>query len=442
MVSISSLPIELLEAIAAAGQEGHDYGHSFKAEWTLSQVSRRFRDIIIGARALWTEVATDFGYEGRVEILKLYLERSQPLSISVAMRHSTLTDMRFDERLRQIVPHINRIWRLSIALDTYSMGLLAPFRDLAAPKLRHLEIVKDDLLHRPSSLWPSIQIFSAGAPKLTVLKMDGFKPHLPVPLWTASLTRLEFWSGQDLVDEDATPILSAITEQCTSLVHLYLDINWMDPTGQPFHIPSLKTLHISTSDSEAEDYLLGIADLFNTPALTTFIIDNAYCAQILLLLNAKSLPHASFPALTSFSLVNESICPCEENVPFSESISLPITLFPALSSVTLVNQCLAVTFVRDIIVSASQPWPLKTITLCPQSNFLDGVSAALGDGIHSAHQSGRTLPKFRVSPALFSLIQDDGKADVVEIFEPTQIINSLDWRTRAIAWSSRTEVIY
>ncbi|KAF8213973.1 hypothetical protein K438DRAFT_1956074 [Mycena galopus ATCC 62051] len=143
---ISSLANELLEAIAAAGQEGHDYSRSFKAEWTFSQVLRHFRDIIIGARALWTQVATDFGY---VEILKLYLERSLPLSTSVAMWHSTLTDTRFDERLTQIVPHISRTSRLSIVLDTDSMGLLAAFRDIAAPKLRHLEIVKDDL-YRPS----------------------------------------------------------------------------------------------------------------------------------------------------------------------------------------------------------------------------------------------------------------------------------------------------
>ncbi|KAF8213974.1 hypothetical protein K438DRAFT_2009094 [Mycena galopus ATCC 62051] len=94
--------------------------------------------------------------------------------------------------------------------------------------------------------------------------MDGFKPHLPVPPWAVLLTHLEFWHGRDSADEDATPILSAVTEQCISLVHLYLDITWIVPTGHRFQIPSLNTLRISISYGEDEDYLLGIMDLFNS----------------------------------------------------------------------------------------------------------------------------------------------------------------------------------
>ncbi|KAF7355686.1 hypothetical protein MSAN_01486400 [Mycena sanguinolenta] len=442
--AIYSLPNELLEAIAAAGQEERTQGYpfntvTFKMEWALSHVSRRFRDVILGAPALWTLLETDFGDEGSVEILKLYLERSEPQKVSADLRCRS-TESRRDlivERVGLIVPHINRIWRLSIDVYTNSMELLIPFRDVAGPALRRLDIVNN----HPGP-WAPIEIFSAAAPALTFLKMDGFKPLLPVPPWTASLTHLEFWNGQDLGDESATLLLTSITEQCPLLVHLYLDINWMDSNGHRFHIPSLITLHISISHSEDSDYLLGVVDLFDTPALTKLIINNARCDQIQELFIATSLPHVSFPALTSLSLVNSGLCPCEDAVPFSDPLIFP-KIFPALSSLTLVNQCFIPTLVGNVLGPTSQ-WPLKIITLCPQNSFLDDVLAAVRDGIRLKRQLGHTIPTLRFSPALFSLVPDDWDADGTEvrIFDPAQIITSLDRRARETLWSSRTEDIY
>ncbi|KAF7343424.1 F-box domain-containing protein [Mycena venus] len=446
-LSISALPNELLVSIAAAGQEGRvpDLRPVFKSEWTLSHVSRHFRDVITGAPALWTLVEANLNANGSVEILRLYLERSGGCDISATLKHGWTakgTERNLiAERLRQLVSQINRVWRLSIVLDSsHSVEVLLPFRDVAAPKLQYLEIIRD---HIDYSRWDSVELFSAGAPELTFLKMDGFKPELPVPPWTASLTHLEFWGGQDGGDagEDATVILSAITAKCLSLVHLYLDINWMDPSGCRFHIPPLKTLHISISDSEDEDYLLGIVDLFDTPALTKFIINNAFCEQIFEVFSAASFPHASFPALTSFSFVNGGPCPCQSGVPFSDSIPLPpLSLFPALSSITLINQCLTVTLVRDIL---AQPWPLKSVTLCPQDRTLDDVAAAVRDGIQSQLQCGHTPPTFRLSPPLFSFIgalEADGVD--IEVFDPARIVSSFDWRSASIVWSSRTDAMF
>ncbi|KAJ7249739.1 hypothetical protein B0H12DRAFT_1121580 [Mycena haematopus] len=203
LAAISSLPNELLEAIAAAGQTERVQGvlELFKSEWTLSHVSRRFRHVIIGSPSLWTLIEMDFGVEGSVEILKLYLERSQPQSISAILRRRSAPKATADllvERLGHVVQHINRIWRLSIEVRADSMEVLIPFRDIAAPALRHLELVKKD-----GGSWASVQVFSA-ASALTFLKMDGLKPGSPVPPWTASLTHLEFWGGQDHIDEDAT----------------------------------------------------------------------------------------------------------------------------------------------------------------------------------------------------------------------------------------------
>ncbi|KAJ7337360.1 hypothetical protein DFH08DRAFT_252667 [Mycena albidolilacea] len=400
VLTISSLPNELLEAIAAAGQQAR-FPHLqlvFKSEWTLSHVSRRFRDVIIGAPALWTLIEANLDTAGSAEILGLYLARSNTRDISVSLESywgSTVDDTERHltvERLSQIVPHISRIWRLSC---TVSMEVLAPLRHVRAPILQQLGIVRN-YVDDHSTRWDSIELLSAGAPELTFLKMDGCKPKIPAPSWTASLTHLEFWDGQDSAEEDATPILAAITEQCSFLTHVYLDINWMDPTGHRLHIPSLKTLHISISECEEEDYLLGIVDLLETPALTKLIIDNARCDQVSALFNATSLPRASFPAMTSLSLVNGGPCPCEAEYPFSDLISFPPAgFFPALSSLALINQCLATTLVQNILrQDATHPWPqLKTVTLCPQGTFLADVAAALRDGMHSNLQRSHTLPK-------------------------------------------------
>ncbi|KAJ6515479.1 hypothetical protein C8R45DRAFT_956646 [Mycena sanguinolenta] len=456
--AISPLPNELLEAIAAAGQEGRtqDGVHTFdnvpfKSEWILSHVSHRFRDVILGAPALWTLIETDFGAQGSVEILKLYLERSRSRSISAVLRRRRMGPVVPKDtrdlvvgRVGLIVKHINRIWRLSIEVRLDCMEVLIPFRDVAAPTLRRLEIVKAD---SDLPAWDSIEVFSA-APALTFVKIDGLKPRLPVPAWTTSLTHLELWNGQDL-DDQAVPILASITGQCPSLIHLYLDIEWMHHTEHRLHIPSLKNLHVSISSfpPQASDYLLEMVHLFDTPSLTKFVVNNARCDQIWHLSNTTNLPRAFFPALTSFSLVNGGVCPCKDkylpDVPY-RSISSQKN-FPPLSSLTLVNQCFTATFVEDVLGPASQ-WFLKTITLCPQDIFVDDVCDALQDGIRSKRQLGNAVPIFKLSPELFSLVQANGEADgadvELEIFDPVKLISSLDRKAEQMVWSSRTEDIY
>ncbi|KAJ7835389.1 hypothetical protein B0H14DRAFT_2796765, partial [Mycena olivaceomarginata] len=307
---------------------------------------------------------------------------------------------------------------------------LAPLRHVRAPRLRQLEIVRN-CVDDHSTKWDSIELFAAGAPELTFLKMDGCKPKIPAPPTRQKKT--------------LPPLLAAITEQCPFLTHVYLDINWMDPTGHRLHIPSLKTLHISISECEEENYLLCIIDLFDTPALTKLIIDNARCDQVSALFNATSLPRASFPATTSLSLVNGGPCPCEAKYPFSDPISFPPAgSFPALSSLALINQCLATTLVQNILrQDAAHPWPqLKTVTLCPQGAFLADVAAALRDGMHSNLQRSHTLPKFRLSPSLFSLKGREADGLQVEMFDPTTIISSLDRNIYKSALLSRTAGIY
>ncbi|KAJ6571718.1 hypothetical protein B0H19DRAFT_1130859 [Mycena capillaripes] len=187
-LTISDLPNELLVAIAATGQEGRvpdadSQPMISKTEWTLSHLSRRFRDVVVGAPALWTVVEANLNAEGSVEILKLYLERSRACNIWATLRRPSVpvpdNHKLIEKRISQILLHVHRMWRLRIVLRTATGGLLlAPFRNIWAPNLQHLELVLQHSgpWHRARN---SVELFVPGAPKLTFLIMDGFKPQLP-----------------------------------------------------------------------------------------------------------------------------------------------------------------------------------------------------------------------------------------------------------------------
>ncbi|KAJ7839570.1 hypothetical protein B0H14DRAFT_3697691 [Mycena olivaceomarginata] len=400
--TISSLPNELLVAIVAAGQDcGTDFPpRAFKSEWILSQVSQRFRDVILGAPALWTLIQTD-SYDLRaVETLMLYLERSAAHKISITLRSGS----RYPEGplrgcLTQILPHVERLWTLAITMSGRAVDALAPFRDVQAPHLQHLKVV----ITNYRNINESIEIFSAGAPTLSSLRIDGLKLQLPPPpSWMASLTHLEVLERRAL---DYNNLLAAMTAQCPLLVRLHLDILWEFEETSRFHIPSLKFLQISVPDAENEFFLEAIVDLFDTPALEEFIIYGTHGDQIFTLFNLTSLPHSSFPALTSFSLISKTFCSCEEDIPFSNSISAPpLALFPALSSLTLVNQCFTHNLVKDLLGPSSQPWPrLETVTLCPKKDIFDAVWDAVKDAVHSKSQRREPFPRLRFFRTLASL---------------------------------------
>ncbi|KAJ6588281.1 hypothetical protein B0H19DRAFT_1098608 [Mycena capillaripes] len=321
------------------------------------------------------------------------------------------------KRLRHIIPHIHRTWRLSITLRTRLLGttLLSSFRDLAAPNLQHLEIVY--INWKSSHLNCRVEMFSRGAPRLTFVKMGGYTPF-PVPPWTATLTIMEFRRGRaSMVEAD----LVAITTQCPSLVHLYLDTSQLSVGRSQFHIPTLKSLHISVEVVQEGSSLLDIVDFFDTPALTEFRIDGAHGEQIFALFNSTSPPHVSFPALNSLCFANNTSTWCSCGiVPFGSDTNSfpPLHLFPALSSLSLIEQCSTSKLVKHLLGPTSQPWPLlKTLTLCPK-NYLKEVRDAIQEVIHSKRQHGHPLPKFRLSSALLSKKGWGGNGADLEFFDP------------------------
>ncbi|KAJ6588357.1 hypothetical protein B0H19DRAFT_204213 [Mycena capillaripes] len=415
-LTILSLPNELLVAIATAGQEGRvadlDTSFGFKTEWTLSHLSRRFRNVIVGAPALWTFIEVNLCAEGSVEISKLYLEHSQTCHISVTLKYPRRNFIELGPELEWSLPilsHIDRMWRLNMQLRMEPGDPLLDSlrRGLVAPNLQHLEIAND-------ASEDTAPMFSLEVPKLTFVKIVGFNALL-MPAWTTSLTHLELWSVEGKDDS----FFVAIAEQCSLLVHLRIDMTESYPRSR-FHIPSLKYLHISiVGDSSV---LCDIVEFLDTPLLAEFIINGAHGDGTFALFNSTSL-HSSFPALTSLCFISSHACDsADETVSFTIS-SPPVERFPALEFLTLINLCFTHNLVHEIL---RHPWPLlKTVTIRPNWDGPD-VSFAIREAARSKRQHGLPLPKFRLSPELFSLVKDWEEDMVdVEMFDPYEVINFL-----------------
>ncbi|KAJ7672597.1 hypothetical protein DFH06DRAFT_96753 [Mycena polygramma] len=425
--TLLSLPNEILLAIAAAGQEGRvpdpQTLFNLKSEWILSQVSCRLRAAVIGLPTLWTLVEVNLDAEGSVETSKLYLERSGACNIwCTILQRSLLGDTEFDlvrQLLRYMVPHIDRISWLRVELRMeWAHLVLVPFRNIAAPNLQHLEIARDmmDL----SNECGIVEIFLPGTPKLVFVKMVRFTPFPAVPPWTASLTQLELWGGVYA----QWGVLLEMMKQCPSLAHLHIDIRRC-PVGLQLRIPSLKSLHVSVSDDGDTDYLLGVVNIFDTPALTELTVNNTHGDQICRVFNATGV-QSSFPALSSISFIKADVCSCgDDPMLFSPTISSPPHFFPALSSLTLINQCLTHHLVHNIV--GLHPWPLlKTFTLSAGADETGTVFLALQTAVRLNRQRNlQPLPRFRLSQALFSELALTKGLDLdQEIFDPEDVLDA------------------
>ncbi|KAJ6519219.1 hypothetical protein C8R45DRAFT_950602 [Mycena sanguinolenta] len=399
--AIFCLPNELLVAIAAAGQEERvaemlslrsrwqTQSTTFKSEWTMSQLSRRFRDAIVGAPNLWTLAEAELEHQGSVKVLKLYLERSQVCKISITLRESQTSLLEYNlllERISSIAAHFSHIHMLRIAVTDCRKEMSSLFR-AAAPFLEHLEVINID-----TEVGGPVEMFSYGAPKLKFLKVDYFVLDSSAAAWTASLTHLVLLRCPVSID---TKNLPAIIAQCPQLVHLHLQTVFFR-SGAQVHIPTLEFLHVEITSEEAADYLVVVVNLFDTPTLTELKIEGSHGDQIAALFNSTLL--TSFPALTSLSFLYKGVCGCDCDNEYSYP---PITnsspLFPTLTSLTLVNQCFIRNLILDILGPDAPPRPsLNNVTLYLKENpekVVENVCIALEEAGNARRERGDVLPE-------------------------------------------------
>ncbi|KAK7053978.1 hypothetical protein R3P38DRAFT_1474159 [Favolaschia claudopus] len=430
--TILSLPNELLTIIAAAGQ--HDCGThtptAHKSEWILSHVSRRFRNVVIGTPGLWTNIEVRFAensYEHRfAEVLKLHLQRSNPLNVSVSLGILDNGVATLAEWLLQVAPEINRIESLSVVLrsiqDDFSLEF-APLRHLAAPNLLNLEIINLDFV------WTSrlpLQLFSAEAPNLSSVRMDGFFPH-PAPPWISSLATLKIDGEHFLRDDDNVIYLSMFQTQPLSLVNLSIDLYKVDLPPTSVRAPSLASLTILIDHADDDLFMWRNVAFFDCPALTQLTIVGTHGDQVFNSLFNAPGPRFEFPTGMSFPLLHTLSfilkptigCDCEDTegmTPPTRTHFPKTTSFPALTSLILYNQCYTTHLVREMLMGSHPlPWPyLKTLTLCPLRHTSD-VRMVIEEAVQ------RSVLKLRLCPSLFCP-EDWSRHVDAEVFDSEQII--------------------
>ncbi|KAK7044533.1 hypothetical protein R3P38DRAFT_168033 [Favolaschia claudopus] len=431
--TIFSLPNELLEAIAAAGQQDRasDYLPSQKSEWVLSHVSQRFRAALLASPALWSIVDVALHSEGSLAIFELYFERSRacPIGIGISLTLQHVRPIEYEEndliaeRLGRITRHLDCIWELKIEVNAWQGEvLLALFGDLVAPNLRRLEVL--DLLDR-YDLGP-VEIFSGGAPKLRYLRIYDVTLQLPVP-WAASLTHLELRRDREGLDRHSQN-LTGILAQCPSLVDLYLDFSFIASWEHRFHMPSLKRLDLKVNGTPDDFDFLHAIDSFATPSLTEFTINGVHGDQICELLTSNGLPQASFPALKSISFVDSGACRCQtqNEISFPDTATIaaspPLRLFPVLSSLSLINVCFGSNLVRSIVTPHADGWPtLTAVTLSPKQPDAESMDSAILAATNSYRERGLPLPRYRICPSLVCLRNWDEFGLDTDKFDPTDM---------------------
>ncbi|KAJ6588187.1 hypothetical protein B0H19DRAFT_1366862 [Mycena capillaripes] len=324
----------------------------------LETINLSPRESDFTAPELWTLAELNLKSEGFTEILNTYLERSGTCSISVTIYYLPEREVTYSvhapvmQRLGQIVPHINRIWRLRMTIRTVWVAqLLDPLFEIAAPKLQVLEIINELTNHK--MLGP-MELFS-----------------FPVPQWTASLKPLELWNSLDSKDSSGHSFFVATITQCLSLVHLCLDLSTVTLAHQ-CRMPSLKFLRISVSNRL---YLATILDLFDTPALSELIIEDTHAEEITSLFGSGNGYRSSFPALTSLTFVDTAKS-CAYRYAFGP-MSHHCLRFPALSSLSLINLCGTSELVRYFLGPGGLL--LETINLSPREIDFTDVCKGLQD---------------------------------------------------------------
>ncbi|KAK7042453.1 hypothetical protein R3P38DRAFT_2890572 [Favolaschia claudopus] len=468
MTGLLSLPTELLVEIVNAARDHRRHGDfppsqffypKLEPELRFCHISRRLRNVVLGAPSLWTYTEVDVWHPGSVEFFKMHLELSRNCNLWIIIRELswdkiTVESQQITEALNHVVPHVSRIQGLAIMSNPTSMdAVLAPFRFLEAPRLQYLQIDGGDGVSE--DVHACMDIFQLGAPRITSFNARGFTPQPPLPQWAASLRRLEMWRWEEDGNDDGGCVLARIVPSCSnSLVHLHLDMLTMRhgliPAGS-FRIPTLKTLRLLMDpDADGADDLFSALRLFDVPAVLDLTIIFAHGQHICALFNdPDSLRGTTFPSLNSLSFLSQG-CHCDSQADADRlrhtSIAAPPTrLFPALTCLKLVGGCFTAPIIADILCPSPHQWPLRELAVSlsntvewelsqteepttprAQANLdlLQAIYSSLQRIIISRRQRGQSLPSFKLSPQLFHQDYWDDNAVQVEMFYPPESLEA------------------
>ncbi|KII88198.1 hypothetical protein PLICRDRAFT_54047 [Plicaturopsis crispa FD-325 SS-3] len=305
---IHRLPVEIIVAIF---REAQPHIPNTVALHTLAAVSRDWRAITIGTPFLWSSLKIT--HRRPLELFKIELERSCPLSVDIAINstlsyHTDIDETRIHEAYDLIVQNMERVRSLSIRASK-KKGLrlhLNRLRSVSAPALSRLTIAceTDEHPSRPPGAWvppPAVPLFEAGPPRMLArLSMRGTSIRFCLPplhgITTLQLNRqtvpLDVFHGMltsapslsDLSLDDYFRI-SGYTERIQATGFSGAS-TFIESPLLPVQVPSLRILRLSDihdiwqmiSSPQLETLVLGPKD-GTTEILSTTLVDSLMAMQ-------------------------------------------------------------------------------------------------------------------------------------------------------------------
>ncbi|KAL0566943.1 hypothetical protein V5O48_015057 [Marasmius crinis-equi] len=249
-------------------EQEEEWWRAYKAPFILSQVSSRWREIVLDTAELWSTIYIRLSHRHPLHGLRLYLERSKDASLDVTIRGS---GRKSDGALRTLMsPNtMPRFRRLAIIETHIAPQIFDAFHNTwAFPRLESLY-----LLH----IWPSQLHWSwlwepvRRAPRLNTVFAGGWGMQVPFEAFTGSNIRsLELTSSSDSGEGFEQPLLNALPmlHNLEALTLRNLEGELSRPTFPPVRCERLRDLKIVHNESSTHRGLLRHLELPNLVSLT------------------------------------------------------------------------------------------------------------------------------------------------------------------------------
>ena len=262
---IAMLPPEIIRKIAVHTIEGP---YAYRQIMFLSQVSKLWRDVVLGISALFTQANWD---QWPFWLVDAWCSRAGSHLLTIRMGEDLLLRMDdvsgdpYHALLNKLAVQVGKLELSCEGMSRPASGVLG----LRMPSLQHLDISHGDPVVKS-------EIFSM----LRALKLIMSKPVIPTPL--PHVTRLRYVGSFDHLREDGAHILS----QLPHLQHLAFTLisGIQRVTEQHILLPSLISLEVSWAGNANANAFLFVLNVLSLPELQTIVLhDNYACEEYLTL---------------------------------------------------------------------------------------------------------------------------------------------------------------
>jgi hypothetical protein len=272
---------------------------------SISQVCQHWRNISLATPSLWSYFRIPPTTDAQ-KILEMFLERSRshPLSIVVDVFTNSTQHDNIYPPLDRVVPLISRWHTLCIRSGFWEdvSVVCSPFKELHAPLLESFTVVVNVIEDADDYIDNHLQVFKAGAPKLSHVRVEGISllSCLP-PLTSLVLLDLDNPPKPLTPDEFRRTVTASNQLRHLSLRGDVADIR-ITSTLPAIELPSLRSLWVSTL---AADLLYNLLVRLKCPALEDLTIGSSllqpdilpYLVDVL-----RDIEGPSYPLLQSLTL--------------------------------------------------------------------------------------------------------------------------------------------